>query len=148
LWLFATFDTAGKLRRAQHHPFKSCQPRYRSGFFCQPIRHDDVLFVNVSNHFQKGKRQNQLLPEHIVKIIDTYQFRKEEERYARRVPMAEIAANDFNLNISRYISTAVADEQIDLSDVNSKLVELETSIEQATRKHNGFLEELGLPPLP
>ena len=43
---------------------------------------DDVLFINASGpeHFDKGKRQNQLSPKHIAKIIDTYQYRKEEER--------------------------------------------------------------------
>ena len=66
---------------------------------------DDVLFINAAEHFAKGKRQNQLTDEHIAKIIKTYQFRKEEARYSRRVEMAEIEKNDFNLNISRYIST-------------------------------------------
>lgn len=75
---------------------------------------DDVLFINAAEHFLKGKRQNQLTSEHITKIIDTYQFRKEEIRYSRRVDMAEIEKNDFNLNISRYISTAVSEAEIDL----------------------------------
>lgn len=44
---------------------------------------DDVLFINAAEHFVKGKRQNQLAPEHIQKIIDTYQHRKEETRYSR-----------------------------------------------------------------
>ncbi len=57
---------------------------------------DDVLFINASEHFEKGKRQNKLLPEHIEKIIQTYQFRKEEDRYSRRVAMDEIAKNDYN----------------------------------------------------
>ncbi len=51
---------------------------------------DDVLFINAAEHFEKGKRQNQLLPEHIDKIIDTYRYRKEESRYSRRVGMEEI----------------------------------------------------------
>ena len=51
---------------------------------------DDVLFINAAEHFEKGKRQNQLKPEHISKIIATYQHRKEEPRYSRRVEMAEI----------------------------------------------------------
>src|SRR5687767_864483 len=64
---------------------------------------DDVLFINAAEHFEKGKRQNQLRPEHITKIIETYQYRKEEPRYSRRVEITEIEKNDFNLNISRYI---------------------------------------------
>jgi type I restriction enzyme M protein len=108
---------------------------------------DDVLFINASEHFEKGKRQNNLLPEHIDKIIDTYQFRKEEERYARRVSMAEIEKNDYNLNISRYISTAIAEPEIDLNLVHHELSEIEAKIATARDKHNGFLKELGLSPL-
>ena len=109
---------------------------------------DDVLFINAAEHFVKGKRQNQLTKEHIAKIIDTYQFRKEEPRYARRVSMAEIEKNDFNLNISRYISTAVGEEEIDLAATHASLVEIEKAIRKATAKHNKFLKELGKPLLP
>jgi type I restriction enzyme M protein len=109
---------------------------------------DDVLFINAAEHFEKGKRQNQLTDAHIAKIIETYQFRKEEDRYSRRVEMAEIEKNDFNLNISRYISTAVAEQEIDLQAVNAELVTLEKTIEDARDKHNAFLKELGLSPLP
>jgi type I restriction enzyme M protein len=109
---------------------------------------EDVLFINASEHFEKGKRQNRLLPEHIEKMISTYQYRTEEDRYSRKVSMEEITTNDYNLNISRYISTAVADEEINLTEVNASLQTLEVSIQEATTKHNRFLEELGLPPLP
>lgn len=109
---------------------------------------DDVLFINASDYFEKGKRQNRLNQDHINKIVDTYQFRKEEERYSRRVPLEEIKANDYNLNISRYISTAVPEEKIDLAAVNSQLVDLEQEIAKARDTHNAFLKELGLPPLP
>jgi type I restriction enzyme M protein len=109
---------------------------------------DDVLFINAAEQFDKGKRQNVLRDEHIDKIIDTYQHRKEEPRYARRVGMKEIEENGYNLNISRYISTAVADEEIDLKATHATLVELDRSIDAATRKHNEFLAELGLPLLP
>ncbi|EEB8114563.1 type I restriction-modification system subunit M [Salmonella enterica subsp. enterica serovar Enteritidis] len=109
---------------------------------------DDVLFINAAEHFEKGKRQNYLLPEHIDKIIESYQFRKEEDRYSRRVPMEEIEKNGFNLNISRYVSTAQPEEKIVLEDVHSQLVLLEEKIKSATLTHNVFLKELGLPPLP
>lgn len=108
---------------------------------------DDVLFINASEHFEKGKRQNSLLPEHIDKIVDTYQYRKEEERYARRVPMEEIEKNDYNLNISRYISTAIPEEIIDLKAVNDELATIEKKAAEAAEKHNQFLKELGLPPV-
>ncbi len=109
---------------------------------------DDVLFINASEHFTKGKRQNHLSAEQIAKIIKTYQYREEEPRYARRVGMAEIEKNDFNLNISRYISTAVADAEINLMEVADELRSLEQNIKLARDKHNAFLKELGLPSLP
>lgn len=109
---------------------------------------DDVLFINASEYFEKGKRQNKLLPEHIDKIVSRYQFRKEEDRYSRRVSMAEIEKNDFNLNISRYISTTVDEKEENLLDINQTLVALERSVAEATKKHNKFLKELGLPLLP
>ena len=109
---------------------------------------DDVLFINASEHFEKGKRQNRLLPAHIDKIIDTYQFRHEAERYARRVSMEEIETNSYNLNISRYISTAQPDVEVDLPAVHAELASLTQNIDAARDKHNAFLKELGLPPLP
>ena len=111
---------------------------------------DDVLFINASGpeHFAKGKRQNQLTDGHIAKIVKTYQFREEEIRYSRKVEMAEIEKNDFNLNISRYISTAVGEPEIDLDETHQALVEIEQAIAAAKDKHNGFLRELGLKLLP
>ncbi len=109
---------------------------------------DDVLFINAAEHFVKGKKQNQLSEENIAKIIDTYQHRTEEARYSRRVEMDEIEKNDFNLNISRYISTAVGEEEISLEATHGGLVAIEAAIREATAKHNAFLKELGLSPLP
>jgi type I restriction enzyme M protein len=111
---------------------------------------DDVLFINASGpeHFEKGKRQNRLRDEDINKIIETYQFREEEERYSKRIPMERIEEEGYNLNISRYISTATAESEIDLAATHAKLVTIENTIQKATIKHNEFLVELGLPPLP
>ncbi len=110
---------------------------------------DDVLFINASSdeNFEKGKRQNKLLPEHINKIVETYQYRKEEPRYSRRVSMNEIEKNEFNLNISRYVSTSVDEELIDLKEVNKKIVDIDKNITKARETHNKFLKELGLPPI-
>jgi type I restriction enzyme M protein len=108
-------------------------------------KHDDVLFINASEQYKLGKRQNSLEPEHIQRIVDAYQFRPENiERYARRVSMDEIEKNNFNLNISRYVSTAEDDVQIDLNNVNSKLESINEKIKSSTDKHNEFLKELGL----
>lgn len=111
---------------------------------------DDVLFINASasEHFDKGKNQNKLNDKHIAKIVDTYQHRREEERYARRVSMEDIEKEDYNLNITRYISTAKPEEPIDLADVHKQLVDLDQDIRSATDEHNSYLKELGLPLLP
>jgi len=117
-------------------------------------KHDDVLFINASEHYEKGKRQNTLRegeneePNDIRKIVETYQFRPDNvERYARRVSMDEIEKNGYNLNISRYISTSEDEIQIDLKDINEKLISINESIKTNTEKHNEFLIELGLKPI-
>jgi type I restriction enzyme M protein len=115
---------------------------------------DDVLFINASEHYERGKRQNRLRdgkedePNDIRKIVDTYKDRpKHIERYARRVSMEEIASNGYNLNISRYVSTSVDEEKIDLLEINKRLVEIEKKTADARNAHNRFLKELGLPPI-
>jgi type I restriction enzyme M protein len=107
-------------------------------------KQDDVLFINASEQFVKGKRQNELSEKHLDNIVETYKFRNERERYSRRVSLDEIKKNDYNLNISRYVSTSEDEIQIDLKDVNSKLTEINKSIKVNTEKHNAFLKELGL----
>ena len=109
---------------------------------------DDVLFINASEYFEKGKRQNHLLDKHIDKIIQTYINRSEEERYSKRVSLDEIRENDYNLNISRYVSTVKPEEPVDLEKVHEELMELEKVIKEAKEKHNSFLKELGLKVLP
>lgn len=68
-------------------------------------------------------------------------------RYARRVQMEANQANGFNLNIFRYISTAVANEKIDLRTVNVEMLSLEQKITETKGKCHVFLKELRLPPL-
>lgn len=111
-------------------------------------RDDNVLFINAAEHFEKGKRQNHLTDDHVAKIVATYQSRKDESRYSRNVGIDEIASNDFNLNISRYVSTAVEAEEIELSVTHAELLRIEEEIRTAKDKHNSSLAELGLSPLP
>lgn len=105
---------------------------------------DDVLFINAAECYEKGKKQNVLLPEHIDKIVDTYRTRKEEDRYSRRVSLKEIKENDYNLNITRYVSLAQEEEKIDLTANYKKLKDIEASITDSKNNLNGFLKELGL----
>lgn len=120
-------------------------------------KYDDVLFINASEHYKKEKRQNVLRdgrvdgaldpkePNDIQKIVDTYRNRPDKiERYARRVSMDEIKKNDFNLNISRYVSTVKPEPIIDIKQVHTKIIELENKAVAVCKKHNEYLKELGL----
>lgn len=108
---------------------------------------DDVLFINASEGYKKDKRQNRLEDKDIEKIVDTYRFRKEEPRYSKRVSLERIEQEDFNLNITRYVSTAQEEEPIDLQKVNDELKDIARKSKEALTRHNEFLKELGLPPI-
>ena len=107
-------------------------------------KEEDVLFINSSEYFEKGKRQNSLGDKHIKSIVETYKYRKETDRYSRKVSMEEIEKNGYNLNISRYVSTAADEVAVDLNDVNERLSSINERIKTNTDKHNEFLKELGL----
>ena len=108
---------------------------------------EDVLFINASEGYKKDKRQNRLEDKDIEKIVDTYQFRKEEPRYSKRISLEQIEKEDFNLNITRYVSTAQEEEPIDLQKVNDELKDIARKSKEALTLHNEFLKELGLPPI-
>ena len=114
---------------------------------------NDVLFINASEHYRKGKKQNYLRKDEeaddIEEILNTYKERPQKiERYARCVSMDEIKENDYNLNISRYVSTAKPEKIIDLNEVHIQLGKIEKKSKTARDKHNAFLKELGLDLLP
>ena len=110
-------------------------------------KNDKILFINASSseHYEKGKRQNNLRNEDVDLIVDTYKFRKEIERYSRQVSMQEIKENNCNLNITRYINLSKEEAKIDLLAVNKQLIEIEKQIQTSREEHNKFLKELGLP---
>lgn len=105
---------------------------------------DDVLFINAAEYYDKDKKQNTLAPEHIDKIVETYRDRKETDRYSRRVSMREIAENDYNLNITRYVSLAQEEAPVDLAKNQEELEKIEERLAEARTKFNGYLRELGL----
>ena len=110
---------------------------------------DDVLFINAAEHFEKDKRQNKLTDDHIRMIIDTYKDRPQSiKRYARSVEMAEIRENGYNLNITRYVSIAEEEKPVDLAETHKVVTVAEMKIQEAKSKHNSYLKELGLTPLP
>ena len=109
-------------------------------------KNDKILFINASGeeHYEKGKRQNYLCDKNVDKIVETYQFRKEEPRFSRLVSLAEIKENDYNLNITRYVNLSKEEEQVVLEDVTKQLKECDSKIEESRSKLNVFLKELGL----
>ena len=104
----------------------------------------DVFFIDASRDFQPGKNQNQLLDGHVEKIIATLRKRKDVERYARAVPVEEVAENEFNLNIPRYVDTFEAPEEIDIAAVQKEIDALEAELGELRAKMRGHLKELGI----
>jgi len=105
---------------------------------------DDVLFINAAKDFTPGKRQNTLSLEHIDRIVKTYQFRKDEERFSRRVSLTEIAENNYNLNISRYVDTSEEEEEIDIQVVMHEIKNLEAKRAELDKEIEVYLKELGI----
>jgi len=99
---------------------------------------------NLAREVEKGKRQNVLRPKDIDKIVDTYQFRKEEERFSRRVSTEEIVENNFNLNISRYVDTSEEEKEIDIQAVMREIKDLEAKRTKLDKEIDVYLKELGL----
>ncbi|MEQ3745946.1 MAG: type I restriction-modification system subunit M [Henriciella sp.] len=105
---------------------------------------EDVLFIDASAHFEKVKTQNLLRPEDIDRIVDTYRERTEIEKFSHRASMAEIAENDFNLNIPRYVDTFEEEEPIILADVTDELKSIEAKMGDLDAAIKGFCDDLGI----
>ena len=102
----------------------------------------DILFIDASKGFEKGKNQNILRDEDIDKIIETYKARKDVERYAHVASFDEIKENDFNLNIPRYVDTFVPEPPVDLKEVAADLHETNIEIEKTQKELVGMLKDL------
>ena len=103
-----------------------------------------VTIIDASSDYKEGKNQNELLGEHITKIVRAYDGVKGVDKYMRVVEVAEIAENNYNLNISRFIDTSEPEEVIDIKAVHQKLAALEEREIEIDKKLVGFLKELGL----
>ncbi len=106
-------------------------------------RRDKVMFIDASREFQEGKAQNYLRDEDVQKMARTVHAWKDVDKYARVVPVEEVEKNDWNLNISRYVETAEAEEKVDVAAAVKRLRELEQERAAAEAKMNEFLKELG-----
>jgi type I restriction enzyme M protein len=105
---------------------------------------EDVLFIDASQHFDKVKTQNVLREEHIDKIIETYRNRTEEDKYSKRATLAEIAINDYNLNIPRYVDTFEAEDSIDIDAIANDIKALDTKIANTDKILADFCKQLNI----
>ena len=105
---------------------------------------DNILFIDASKEFEKVKTQNKLRPQHIQKIVETYRDRKEIEKYSHLATLQEVADNDYNLNIPRYVDTFEEEAPIDIKAVMAEIKELEAKRAELDKEIEGYLKELGL----
>ena len=89
-----------------------------------------------------GEKGTHLTEDHIARIVETYQHRKEEKRYSKRVEMEEIEGNDFNLNIPRYVDTFEEEKEIDIDAVQQEIDALEKELVQVRAKMVIKLKEI------
>jgi type I restriction enzyme M protein len=106
--------------------------------------HGDVLFIDASREYKEAKNQNVLTDEHVRKIVDTFTAFQTVEKYAYRATPQEIAENDFNLNIPRYVDTFEEEAEIDLDAVKADITRLESELATVRGKMDGYLKELSL----
>ena len=103
----------------------------------------DVLFIDASREFKPGKNQNQLTREHLDKILATYHAGESAPKYAHLATPEEIAGNDWNLNIPRYVDTFEEEAEIDLVAVRTERLKLKEELAALEVKMDGYLKELG-----
>ena len=104
---------------------------------------DKVLFIDASRDYQDGKNQNVLRPQDLERIEQTVRGRQRVEKYACLASPAEIAENEFNLNIPRYVDTFEEAETIDLKAVREERLKLKAELAVLEEKMAGYLKELG-----
>ncbi len=104
----------------------------------------NILFIDASKDFIKGKNQNELSDEHIKKIVDAYEQRKDIDKFAHVASMEEIEANGYNLNIPRYVDTSEEEEEIDLEDVADEIDAISSEIHGVETDIRKSFNELGL----
>lgn len=105
---------------------------------------DDILFIDASNEFEKGKNQNNLTDDNVEKIVKTYADRSTIDKYSYVASLDEIKENDYNLNIPRYVDTFEEEEEIDLDLVSQKIKSIDKEIAEIDEKLSVYLKELGL----
>lgn len=105
---------------------------------------DDILFIDASKDFAKGKNQNRLRNKDIAHIISTYSERKETKKYSHLATLDEIRENDFNLNIPRYVDTFEEEEPIDLDATVREIREIAMKEKALDEEIAKYCDELGI----
>ena len=111
----------------------------------RPERDRKTLFIDAAQegYYRPGKAKNYLDPEHIEKIVAVYKAFEDAPGFAHVADLAEIEANDYNLNISRYVGPVVEEEQVDIAEVLARLREAELERDEAAKRMDELLAELG-----
>jgi type I restriction enzyme M protein len=104
---------------------------------------DKVLFIDASRSFEAGKNQNFLREPDLQRILAAASARQSVDKYAYLASPAEIAENDFNLNIPRYVDTFEEEEEIDLMAVRREREQLKAELARLEEQMAGYLKELG-----
>ena len=104
----------------------------------------NILFIDASNDFIKGKNQNELSDEHIQRIVETYKNRIDVDKFAHVATIDEIIENGYNLNIPRYVDTSEEEPEIDLDAVKNEIKEIDRQIVEVENELMKSFEELGL----
>lgn len=102
-----------------------------------------VLFIDASRDFEAGKNQNLLREADLQRILDAAAARQPVARYAHLATPAEIAGNEFNLNIPRYVDTFEEEAQIDLMAVRRERQQLQEELARLELQMDAYLRELG-----
>ncbi|WP_088103121.1 type I restriction-modification system subunit M [Halalkalibacter urbisdiaboli] len=105
---------------------------------------DNVLFIDASSEFEKGKNQNLLREEDVEKIVQTYINRQTIDKYSYAASLKEIKENDYNLNIPRYVDTFEEEEPVDVVAVQARLKEIDEEISEIDSELEKYLLELGV----
>lgn len=105
---------------------------------------DNILFIDASNDFEKGKNQNRIRDEDVEKIVATYKSRQTIDKYSYAATLDEVRANEFNLNIPRYVDTFEEEEIIDIQEVQVRIKEIDNEIAEIDTELVKFFKELGV----
>ena len=102
----------------------------------------DVLFIDGSKEFVKGKPQNLLSKANIDRLFNAYKNRKDEDKFCHVASFDEIRENNFNLNIPRYVDTFEPEPDVDLGALNREMTETNQQIETNEKELLSMLQEL------